>query len=120
MELKTNYTNLHIKELVSGYEVWGTNMETGNIEMLIKYPHKSSACTYISRVKERQKHPIHSNRLREYLRSHNMNRTQLSMITGIPPGILSTYISNDKQPSYGRLVYIADKLGLEVEELINF
>lgn len=114
------YVNFRAELLELHWNVYATNTRTGKEEKVRTFLRRSSAYSYITKMEYRNKHTIHSNRLRVVLALKKVSYQTLSKLTGLSKSTISGYVTNRIQPSYGTLHLIAEALKVKPEELINF
>ena len=58
--------------------------------------------------------------LKTYMKGHGFNKMELSGIIRECPSSISGWLYYKKHPRYGTVVRIADTLGLDVDEILNY
>lgn len=114
------YKNFDIIPGELTWKVYATNVDTNKREHIGTYTRKQCAYSIVARLSKASKHPIHSNRLKVVMFEKNVSVEELAQKANISQSILRSYISQNKQPSYGILVLLAQCLGTKADDLINF
>ena len=112
------YNNYRVKANEAHWAIIATNENTHRDEVIRRYTRKSQAYAYLSKlIKHRT---IHGNRLKIVMNQKGIDEETLAKLTGYAKFTIQTWKNNNRQPSYGAILYLSEVLGVPKEELIAF
>lgn len=116
--VEKNYTNYRVQPGEQHWAIIATNKDTQKDEVIKRYTNKARAYAYASKLNNHR--VIHGNRLKIVMLQKGLTDEDVAKLTGYNKSTITYWRNNNRQPSYGTILYLSEVLKVPKEELITF